>query len=372
MPNTFREIYSYTDENGEMQTIRLRGKNKRETDARFQEFLCQAKPPREYPTLREFVDNTYRKSFIDGLEAMTKSNYERYLKSYILPFMGDMKMNEITLRTIQDFYDWLANGKSNGFRCDIVEKTIDRVGGLLKRMLTVAVEMKIIDDSPFKTKLLRNNGKPSGHHKALPDSEVDRVKKSLTSLEDERQRLYMGFLVYTGLRREEVLGLEWENINLEDRYGVVQRVIVFPDNKVPVIKEYPKTEYSSRTFIIPQPLMDLLLPIIDKTGFIIHGRDAKSPVSFSTFQRTYRSAFKALGIQEYNNHDWRTTFGTQLKESGMTSAQVADMMGHADTRMVETVYARARHEGIMKYKDTVDKLNTGYSCGQTVASKTAF
>lgn len=36
---------------------------------------------------------------------------------------------------------------------------------------------------------------------------------------------------------------------------------------------------------------------------------------------------KLLGIEGYNNHDFRTTFGTQLKENGMTSAQVADLLG---------------------------------------------
>ena len=41
----------------------------------------------------------------------------------------------------------------------------------------------------------------------------------------------------------------------------------------------------------------------------------------------------------------------------MSSALVADLLGHADTRMVETTYARARHEGIMKQRSEVEKLS---------------
>lgn len=37
------------------------------------------------------------------------------------------------------------------------------------------------------------------------------------------------------------------------------------------------------------------------------------------------------------------------------------MMGHADTRMVETVYARTRHEGIMKHRNMLDQLNQAYA-----------
>lgn len=95
-----------------------------------------------------------------------------------------------------------------------------------------------------------------------------------------------------------------------------------------------------------------------KAVFIIHGRHPDEPCSFSTLRRTYRNAFRTLGIYKlYTNHDWRATFGTQLKEANLSSAQVADLLGHADTRMVETIYAITRHEGIMKQKDLVNALN---------------
>lgn len=371
MCSTFRETYSYTDEQGNIQSIRFSGRNKKETDAKFQDFLCKPKEKQPVPTLQEYVDSTYRPSFINGLAATTKSNYERYLQLYILPFMGGLPMDTITLATIQSFYDWLASAKSHGHKQDINEKSIDRVGGLLKRILTIATEMKIIQESPFKAKLLSNNGKPAGHHKALPDQEVDRVKREVPLLQVEQQRIYMGFLIYTGLRREEILGLGWEHINLQEGCGNVKRVVVYPDNNQPVIKENPKTEHSERSFIIPQPLLDILLPIENKTGYVVHGEDNQKPMAMSSFGKMYRRAFSALGIEQYNNHDWRTTFGTQMKESGLTSAQVADLMGHADTRMVETVYARRRHEGVMKHKNTLEDLNRAYARGTSVTPKTA-
>lgn len=365
MFTAYRETYSYLDESGNTQTIRICGKNKRDTDAKFQKFLCS--PKQQTVTLKEFVDNTYRKSFIDGLEETTKANYERYLRLYILPYMGSKPMGEITLATIQSFYDWLANGKSHGCKKNINKKSIDRIGGFLSRILIIATEMKVIQESPFKIKLLRNNGQASYHHKALPDDEVNRIKKAVPLLQDDRERLYMGFLIYTGLRREEILGLEWNHIDFQNHCGNVKQVVVYPNNKKAFIKNNPKTIHSERPFIIPQPLLDILQVVATKTGFIIHGKDPTKPISLSTFQRMYTSVFKKLGIQEYNNHDWRATFGTQLKEAGLTSAQVADIMGHADTRMVETVYAPRRKEGIMKHKKTIETMNESYVCGNNLA-----
>lgn len=138
----------------------------------------------------------------------------------------------------------------------------------------------------------------------------------------------------------------------------MKRVVVFPNNAKAVVKDNPKTETSERTFIIPAALKQILLPHQKAGGYVIHGEGEYSPVSYSTFQRTYYGAFKKLGIYgKYSNHDWRSTFGSQLKEQGMSSALVADLLGHADTRMVETTYARTRHEGVMKQRQAVENLN---------------
>ena len=110
---------------------------------------------------------------------------------------------------------------------------------------------------------------------------------------------------------------------------------------------------------MPDPLVAILRGDQRPTGYVIEGRTPDQPASISTFQRASRAVFKKLGMTQYNNHDWRVTFATQLKESGMTSAQVADLLGHADTRMVETVYATARKEGILKYKYAVNNIASG-------------
>ena len=168
----------------------------------------------------------------------------------------------------------------------------------------------------------------------------------------------MGLLVYTGLRREEILGLRWEHINLEDCYGEVRQVVVYPNNGVAVVKNKAKTPHSKRFFVIPEPLREILAEYWQSTGFILYGRDPERPLSISTVRRVYTKAFEILGISDYTNHDWRATYGTQLKEMGVTSAQVADLMGHADTRMVETVYAPRRLTGIMKNKNAIETLNS--------------
>ena len=63
------------------------------------------------------------------------------------------------------------------------------------------------------------------------------------------------------------------------------------------------------------------------------------PWCYSHKTQVSKRAMAHLHLEGYSDADFRTTFGTQMKEYGKTSAEVADLMGHADTRMVERVYA---------------------------------
>ena len=86
------------------------------------------------------------------------------------------------------------------------------------------------------------------------------------------------------------------------------------------------------------------------------------PVPYSTMQSIYQNAYSELGIKgKYNNHDWRTTFATQLIEAGATSKQAADQLRHTSTRMVETVYANAREADILKQRDLVERMNASFA-----------
>ena len=362
MASNFYKYYTYIDLDGKQQSKRFCGKNEKDTDLKFQTFLKNMLQPaqKKAPLFKDFVEQTYRKTFIECLSPMTIANYDRYLKLYIYPFLGDKHMDEITLVDIQNWYNWMSESSKHGRSRDINKNTITRVSGFTSRIFSIAVEMGVIPSSPIKPRLLKNNGKPAAHHKALPDAEVARIKLAIPLLENEQQRVYMALFAYTNLRREEVLGLRWDDIDFENKIGHIVRAVTYPNNGRPVIGK-TKTEGSVGIFIIPEPLKNILASVLSKEGFILHGKSAEEPLPYSSMQRIYREAYSALGIRgKFNNHDWRTTYATQLIEAGATSKQAADQLRHTSTRMVETVYANARDAGILKQRDLVERLNAPY------------
>ena len=267
--------------------------------------------------------------------------------------MGNMRMSDVNVSTIQQFYDWMACAAQRGRKKNLNEKTIERVSGLTSRIFKVAQEMKVIEDTPFVKTLLKITAEKAGHHTALPDELVARIKKAIPGLPKADERIYMALLAFTGMRPEEVRALRWQDLHLAQQYGRIVQAVTYPDNNHAVVGK-SKTARSGRTVLLPCVVVNVLRPFQKESGYICGGEE---PWCYLKAHRASKGALKSLGITGYTDYDFRSTFGTQLKESGKTSAEVADLMGHADTRMVETVYARTRHEGVMKHLQSIEEMN---------------
>ena len=331
----------------------------------FDDYLCQAiaaglvvpadavgeARAHKTPTVRQFVEETYAPTFSARLAPRTVVNYRLYLDLNILPFLGDMPMDQVTVATIQQFYDWMATAGEHGRKKNLNACTIRRVSGLASRIFKVAMEMKIIPETPFKHSLLNIRAEEAGHHKAMTDEEIQRVRQAIPHLQDWNERLYMGLLAYTGMRPEEALGMCWENVALEQQYAKVVQAATYPGNSRAYIGK-PKTAHAAQTVLLPKALVEILRPEQQPRGYLLGG---DKPWCYSHKTQVSKRALAHLHLEGYSDADFRTTFGTQMKEYGKTSAEVADLMGHADTRMVERVYARTRHEGVMKHLYAVEK-----------------
>lgn len=214
--------------------------------------------------------------------------------------MGDMRMDEVSVATIQQFYDWMATAGERGRKKNLNAKSIERIAGLTGRIFKVAVEMKIIEESPFKHSLLRIHAEQAGHHKAMADAQIAHVRCAIPALKNPDERLYMGLLAYTGMRPEEVLGLRWEDVALDAQYATLVRAVTYPGNSKPHVGK-PKTSYSARTVVLPGILVDLLRPLQKTSGFILGG---EQPWCYSRKHRVSKAAFAHLGLKGYSDADF--------------------------------------------------------------------
>ena len=315
-------------------------------------------------TVEQFVEKVYKPNYLSTLAPTTAGAYIQFLNGSILPFMGSMRLDKVTVNTVLEFRKWMAEGEKHGKKKNLNAQTIERVTGLLSRLFRIAMEMKLVDDTPVKKTLLPKIGEAAGHHTAMPDDLINRIKRQLPYLGKKNSKLFVGLLAYTGMRPEEALGLKWEDIRFDSGYCTISRAVVYANGEnQPLIKK-PKTESSSRTVIMVRPLLELLEPYRKESGFVLTPDNGVSPLTSTVKRRVWMYAKRELQIEGFTPYDFRTTYGTQLCERGITSKQCADVLGHADTRMVETIYARRRHDGVMRQKQAIESMNeiyTGYA-----------
>ena len=162
----------------------------------------------------------------------------------------------------------------------------------------------------------------------------------------------IALLAYTSMRREEVLGLMWENINFETRMIEIKQAVVHPVN-VAVTKE-TKNEFSVRPFPMCDQLYNILLGSRKQRGYVISKEDG-SPVSQVTYRRLWDSLKSHIELYGMTAINFRTTFATMMVASGVDIKTTQALMGHSTPEMTLKVYAKKEES---RLPDAVRKMET--------------
>ena len=154
------------------------------------------------------------------------------------------------------------------------------------------------------------------------------------------------------MRREEVLGLMWENVDFEKNVLEIRQAVVHPVSAA-VTKE-TKNEFSVRTFPMSEALRAILLPCRRKKGYVIAEEDG-SPLSSTAYGRLWKSLKSHIELYGMTAINFRTTFATMAVASGVDIKTTQALMGHATPEMTLKVYAKKEES---RLPDAMEKLES--------------
>ena len=183
--------------------------------------------------------------------------YERIIEQYILPTFGRMRLRDIKTYHIQDFIMKLNSmPRRDGKPGHIAPKTVKRYTTVLRSMLSMAYKMYYMDDD---VGLSRRLTFPKERYQEVDVFTIEEAKAILTAAKTEpiNIRLLIEIALFTGMRRGEIVGLKWSDINLDKQYLSVKRSIYKPKGEKSIEKE-PKSHSSIRTIAIPNCLCKTL------------------------------------------------------------------------------------------------------------------
>lgn len=329
--------------------------------------IAEAKFHRENPTVAEYCDK-WLEMQSGRLRYTTLVDYTSKIKNYIVKPLGDMYMAEVTPDDVK-----LALVPASTKSCAVYRS----VNMLYKCIFQSALESDIVDRSPCE-KIPAKGGKPQKERKALSD---EQVKKLLSTIEGLPPYVFVMIGLYAGLRREEILGLQWDCVflDVETPYLSVRRAWHSEHNR-PVVTNELKTAAAKRDVPLPEPLVKCLREAKEKSKskYVIASSEGE-PLSYTQFKRMWQyivtrsnkerkyvryingekithTVKPVLGQTALHNtkvvysldfqvtpHELRHTYITNLLYNNVDPKTVQYLAGHENSKITMDIYAKVKY-----------------------------
>lgn len=280
-----------------------------------------------------------------------KWTYETNVINYFIPYFGAAPLTSIRQLDIQQYFS---------AHRELSATTLRRQQQMLKSIFETAIDNDYCIKNPVKNIKLHSD-KEAFTLKWYTKAQADKLKSR--ALEDNCKYSKAVFLMLSlGLRRGELLGLMWADIDLDSQTIEIKRAVE-PDTKGMPNDGDVKSISSLRTipFGHDEQLMNFLKAECcarHPSPFVIDGKTKYGYTSIDGFNRGYQlymaKTTKAIGLPYMTPHELRHSYGTILREQGLDLYSISRLLGHADTSVTEKHYVGNDIEVLKKRLSELD------------------
>ena len=276
--------------------------------------------------------------------------YVRCLKNYILPFFGEMPLNKITSKAVQEFVNTMLRQGMN-------PKTIKYCVARLKSILLCAEADGIITMPVIRP----NYPKQCKQERPiLSDEDFDKLNDYLLQENDAISTALL-IVMHTGIRIGEACALQWSDVDFKTgsiyiRHSVKRYYIPEEMRTVCELGE-PKTTKSKRRIYISKWLADILKQR-QATGFVCTG--TKKFCNPETMRNVFNRRLKQLNISHIRFHDLRHGFATRaINGAGIDPKTVAEILGHEHCDITLDIYTSCTAQMQIEAMEQIQKMRGG-------------
>lgn len=262
------------------------------------------------------------------LKPRTIESYQALIRHYILPTLGRIDLAELSAEAIQvAIAAPLAAGHG---------RTAEQVYTLLVQLCRAAVRAGHIPASPMDT-VLRPYHVPTPTAWWAPEDAARFLR--LRQLALDPHIVVWVLALCCGLRRGELCGLQWQDIDLDQStIRVTRQRITLADGRTVIAP--PKSRSSARTLAIPA---DLAVWLADQRpaagGYVAISCKSGRPITPSGLDSAWRRAVRASGMRPITLHGCRHTCGAAAVRAGVAMRVLQDIMGHSTDAITSQIYA---------------------------------
>ena len=283
----------------------------------------------EQYTVGQWMDVWFENCAKIKVRPSSHQTYRGYIDNHIKPNIGDVPLGKLSSLHLQQLYKRLLTGgrvertESKKQPKGLSAKTVRNINQVISSAMDFAKDQKLIAANPTDGCAL-----PKLEHQEMKTLPVEQLTSFLREAKETGVFEMYYIELATGLRRGELLGLKWEDINLEQGSLRVQRQVCRIDGEI--VEAPLKTKNAYRALPLSADAVEVLKEQKKKCGSSVYVFPSPTggPISPDSVLHMLHRVLNRAGLPKVRFHDLRQTFATLALQNGIDIKTVSGMLGH--------------------------------------------
>ncbi|MFF4831561.1 tyrosine-type recombinase/integrase [Streptomyces sp. NPDC001315] len=365
--------------------IRVYGTTRKEALAKLTEKIAASNrgvpAPSAQGSLATYLTYWLQNVAVHQLRENTHTRYTAVARLYLIPGLGRKKLAKLTAKDVRTWLNQLRttcqcctrglDTARDQPRCCAASKccskrlsplTLAYVHSVLKSALEHAVR-----EEEIPRNVARNVRTGTPRPRRFEPLTAAEAREFLAAVSGHRLQPLFELALHTGLRKGELLGLRWEDLDLAGGTASIRRTLQ-RTNSGGLTALPTKTQSSERRIALPTPCLRSLEQHRDRqrqerkaagkdwpdSGYVFT-RPNGAPIEGATLTRHFTALLHRARLRRIRFHDLRHSAATLLLEQGVELVVIKELLGHAHIGVTATVYAHVR---LRLQRDAIDLLGS--------------
>lgn len=292
--------------------------------------------------IRFWLDMTSRK-----VDAITMQGYQILANTHILPYFDDLEipLADVNWRILQAYIDEKArNGRVDG-KGGLSPRSLRLHKNILNQTLNLAVKNSLILSNPCQFVIL-----PQVVSYESKFYSTEQLKALFAALEEDPMLPIVKITALYGLRRSELLGLQWDSIDFAARTMTIRHTVA--KVQTVVAKDKTKNASSHRIFPLTDETLEIFKAIkkeeaqnrasfgkaYEENAYVFKWPDGR-PYSPDYITHKFSKLLKQHNLPHIRFHELRHSCASVLIATGWSLKDVQEWLGHSDIKMTANIYS---------------------------------